>query len=183
MSACFVNPALTITFRRETGLLKKTRGTALPTVSYFAGLAASAVVNAAIIVALILLVGVAGYGASLPRDWPALIVTLVAGAASFCTLGLAVTALIPNFDAAPAIVNLVFLVLLVISGGFFPIASSSPLSQIAQFFPLRHLLLAAYAAFGSGSGFPWWHVAVIAAWGAAGFAFALRFFRWDAYTR
>lgn len=155
MSACFVNPALTITFRRETGLLKKTRGTALPAISYFGGLAASAVVNAAIIVALILLVGAAGYGASLPRDWPALILTLIVGAASFCALGLAVTTLIPNFDAAPAIVNLVFLVLLVISGGFFPIAGSSPLSQIAQFFPLRHLLLASYAAFGSDSGFPW----------------------------
>ena len=36
MSACFVNPALTITFRRETGLLKKTHGTALPAFSYFA---------------------------------------------------------------------------------------------------------------------------------------------------
>jgi ABC-type Mn2+/Zn2+ transport system ATPase subunit len=50
MSACFVNVALTVTFRRETGLLKKTRATALPPLSYFGGLAASAVVNAAVIV-------------------------------------------------------------------------------------------------------------------------------------
>jgi ABC-2 type transport system permease protein len=174
MSACFVNVALTDTFRREAGLLKKTRGTALPAVSYFGGLAASAVVNAAIIVALIITVGVGGYGASLPRDWAALIITLAVGAAAFCALALAVTTFIPNFDAAPAVVNLVFLVLLVISGGFFPIASSSALSQIADIFPLRHLLLASFAAFAPSppGGFPWWHVAGIAAWGAAGFAVA-----------
>ena len=80
-----------------------------------------------------------------------------------------------------AVVNLVFIALLVISGGFFPFASSSVLSQIANVFPLRHLLLASFAAFSPG-GFPWWHLAVIAAWGAAGLAVALRCFRWDART-
>jgi ABC-2 type transport system permease protein len=181
MSACFVSVAITVTFRRETGLLKKTRGTALPPVSYFGGLAASAVINAAIIVALVLVTGTAGYGASLPRDWPALIITLAVGAAAFCALALAATTLIPNFDAAPAVVNLVFLALLVISGGFFPITDSSVLGQIAEVFPLRHLVLASYAAFSpaSSGGFPWWHVGVTAAWGALGVAVALRWFRWD----
>ncbi len=181
MSACFVSIALTVTFRRETGLLKKVRGTALPPLSYFGGLAGSAVINAAVIVALIIIVGAAGYGATLPRDWAALIITLLVGAAAFCTLALAVTAFIPNFDAAPAVVNLVFLALLVISGGFFPLASSSVLSQIAQVFPLRHLLLASYAAYQTSrpASFPWWHVGVIAAWGALGLATALRYFRWD----
>jgi ABC-2 type transport system permease protein len=181
MSACFVSVALTVTFRRETGLLKKVRGTALPSLSYFGGLAASAVINAAVIVTLIITVGTAGYGATLPRDWAALIITLLVGAAAFCTLALAVTAFIPNFDATPAVVNLVFLALLVISGGFFPLASSSVLSQIAQVFPLRHLLLASYAAYQTSgpASFPWWHVGVIAAWGALGLATALRYFRWD----
>jgi hypothetical protein len=49
MSACFVSVALTVTFRHETGL------------------AASAVINAAVIVTLIITVGAAGYGATLPR--------------------------------------------------------------------------------------------------------------------
>lgn len=182
MSACFVNPALTITFRRETGLLKKTHGTALPAISYFGGLAASAAVNATVIVAIILTTGIAGYRAPAPADWPAFTLTLITGGAAFCCLGLAVSTLIPNFDAAPAIVNLLFLVLLVISGGFFPIAATSALAQIAQVFPLRHLLVAAYAAYAPapGTAFPWWHVAVVAAWGAAALLFALRYFRWSA---
>jgi ABC-2 type transport system permease protein len=87
------------------------------------------------------------------------------------------TAFIPNFDAAPAVVNLVFISLLVISGGFFPLAGSSVLSQIADVFPLRHLILASFSAFSPGA-FPWWHLAVIAACGAL--AVALRSFRWDA---
>lgn len=41
------------------------------------------------------------------------------------------------------------------------------------------MLLASFAAFSPG-GFPWWHLNVIAAWGAAGLAVALRCFRWDA---
>jgi hypothetical protein len=71
--------------------------------------------------------------------------------------------------------------LLVISGGFFPITDSSMLGQIAEVFPLRHLLLASYAAFSPvpSGGFPWWHVGVTAAWGALGLAVALRWFRWD----
>ena len=47
------------------------------------------------------------------------------------------------------------------------------------------MLLAAYAAFtrgrspgGPAAAFPWWHAPVVAAWGAAAFAFVLRCFRW-----
>ena len=42
-------------------------------------------------------------------------VMLVVGAATFCALGLAITALIPNADAAPAIVNATILPLMFLS--------------------------------------------------------------------
>jgi hypothetical protein len=44
-------------------------------------------VNAAVIVTLILITGIAGYGASAPADWRAFIITLIAGGAAFCWLG------------------------------------------------------------------------------------------------
>lgn len=106
---------------------------------------------------------------------------MLVGAAVFCILGLATTALIPNADAAPAIVNLIFFVLIVISGGFFPIASTSVLSQIAQVFPLRHFIDATFAAFDprrNVSAFPWSDVGIT--WGAAGLVVATRWFRWEA---
>lgn len=181
MSACFVSIALTVTFRRETGLLKKVRGTPLPPLSYFSGLAASAVINATVIVTLIITVGAASYGATMPRDRAAPIITLLARTAAFCTLALAVTTFNPNLDAAPAVVNLISLALLVISGGFTPLASPSVLSQIAQIFPPRHLLLASHATYQTSgpASFPWWHVSVIATWGTPSLATTLRHFRWD----
>ncbi|MGH9074022.1 MAG: ABC transporter permease [Acidimicrobiales bacterium] len=182
MSACFVNVAITITFRRELGLLKRVRGTPISPAAYLGGLIASAVVNAAIITALIVALGVLAYGSSLPYDWLGLVVGFAVGAAAFCTLGLAITGAIPNADAAPAVVNLVFFVLLFISGGFYPLPASSVLAQIAQVFPLRHFIDAGFAAFDprrSGGAFPWGDVGIMAAWGAAGLLCALRWFRWE----
>lgn len=183
MSACFVNLAITVTFRRDQGLLKRVRGTPLSPLGYLGGLVANAVVISVILAIIIIAFGVGAYGASLPRDWVGLVVTVLVGAAVFCILGLATTALIPNADAAPAIVNLIFFVLIVISGGFFPIASTSVLSQIAQVFPLRHFIDATFAAFDprrNVSAFPWSDVGIMAAWGAAGLVVATRWFRWEA---
>jgi ABC-2 type transport system permease protein len=182
MSACFVNLAIAVTFRRETGLLKRVKGTPLPSSAYLGGVIVSAVVNAAIIVVIILAVGVGAYGATLPHDWPGLVTSLVVGAAAFCTLGLAATIAIPNADAAAAMINIVFIVLVVISGGFFPISSSSVLSQIAAVFPLRHFIDASFAAFNprlSLSAFPWRDVGILAAWGVGGLLVATRWFRWE----
>ncbi len=183
MSACFVNLAITATFRREQGLLKRVRGTPLPPSAYLGGLIANAVVTALIIAVTIIAFGVGVYGATLPQDWLGLVVTVLVGAAVFCVLGLATTVIIPNADAAPAIVNLIFFVLIVISGGFFPIASTSVLSQIAQVFPLRHFIDATFAAFDprrNGTSFPWSDVGIMALWGAAGLIVAVRWFRWEA---
>lgn len=181
MSACFTNLAVTATFRRDQGLLKRVRGTPLTPVGYLGGLVANAVVVSLILGALILAFGSAVYGAGAPHHWLGLVVSVLVGAASFCALGLAFTALIPNADAGPAIVNLVFFVLVVISGGFFPIASSSVLSQVASVFPLRHFIDACFASFDPhrSGGYPWGDVGIMAAWGVAGMLAAARWFRWE----
>jgi ABC-2 type transport system permease protein len=181
MSACFTNLAVTATFRRDQGLLKRVRGTPLTPVGYLGGLVANAVVVSLILGALIVAFGSAVYGAGAPHHWLGLVVSVLVGAASFCALGLAFTALIPNADAGPAIVNLVFFVLVVISGGFFPIASSSVLSQVASVFPLRHFIDACFASFvpHRSGGYPWGDVGITAAWGTAGMLAAARWFRWE----
>ncbi|MGH9073231.1 MAG: ABC transporter permease [Acidimicrobiales bacterium] len=147
------------------------------------GLIASTVVTAFIITVVIIVLGVAAYRSPLPTDWAGLVVTFAVGAAAFCALGLATSVVVPNADAAPAVVNMVFFVLLVISGGFFYIPSTSVLAQIAQVFPLRHFVDAGFAAFDprrSGASFPWGDVGIMAAWGAAGLLVAARWFRWEA---
>ena len=108
---------------------------------------------------------------------------LVVGTASFCCLGIALTALIPSQDAAAPIVNVILFPLYFLSGVFIP-ENELPngVLSFADVFPVRHFFEAffdAYVAGGPGSsGVPWGSLGLVALWGLAGLAFAIRFFRW-----
>src|ERR1700694_5472159 len=79
MATTFTALAYNIVFLRERGVLKRIRGTPLPSVSYFGGVAANAVTNAALQIAIILLAGRAFFGIGWPAHWGELIVFVVAG--------------------------------------------------------------------------------------------------------
>ena len=115
---------------------------------------------------------------------PAVIVTLAVGAFAFCALALAVAAVVPNADAAPAIVNASVLPLLFISDVFIPPDAGTPawVEHVSSVFPVRHLseaLQAGFDPFETGAGFEPVHLGVIAAWGVAGLLFTLRFSSWE----
>ena len=57
ISACYTNLAFTMAVRRDTGLLKRKRGTPLSASTYLAGLIGNALVNALILVVVTLLAG------------------------------------------------------------------------------------------------------------------------------
>src|SRR5580704_3856163 len=57
MSTTFTALAYNVVFLRERGVLKRIRGTPLPTLSYFAGVAANAVTNAASQILIVILAG------------------------------------------------------------------------------------------------------------------------------
>ena len=185
ITACYTNIAISVTFARDAGVLKRTRGTPLPPVAYLLGRIIHAALVALLLVAICTAFGVAFYGAKLPTSTlPAFTVTLIVGAASFCTLGLAVTSIIPNADASPAIVNATVLPLLFLSGVFIPITSTTPawVDAVGKIFPIRHFYDAMVNAFfpvSGGSGFRWVDLAVVAGWGLAGLIVAVRFFSWE----
>jgi ABC-2 type transport system permease protein len=114
---------------------------------------------------------------------PGLISALIVGAAAFCSLGLAMTAVIPNADASPAIVNATILPLLFISDIFIPLDEAPEwLTTVSKVFPVRHLseaMQTAYSPLTEGSGIEWGNLAVIAIWGAVGLLLAIRFFSWE----
>src|ERR1700730_11177370 len=87
MSTTFTALAYNMVFLRERGVLKRIRGTPLPTVSYFAGLVANAVTNTALQIAIVVLAGRALMGIGWPREWGELIVFVLAGVVCFCSLG------------------------------------------------------------------------------------------------
>ena len=106
---------------------------------------------------------------------PAVLVTLAVGAFAFCAMGLAVAAMVPNADAAPAVVNASILPLLFISDVFIPPDAGTPawVEHISSIFPVRHLseaLQTGFNPFETGAGFEPLHLAVIAAWGSGGVA-------------
>jgi len=184
VSATFTNIAMSVTLAREEGILKRVRGTPLPPFAYLLGRMLHAVA-----IGLILAVIVVGYGALFQEvevPWaglPVLVLTLIAGSAALCALGLAASALIPNSDAAPAVVNAAVLPLYFISNVFTP-ADQLPawLDAVSRIFPIRHLadaVASVYTAAPAAPPIPWLDLAVVAAWGVGAAVFALRFFRWE----
>jgi ABC-2 type transport system permease protein len=182
IGACMTNISMTVSIRRDSGVLKRVRGTPLPAWAFMAGLIGSSAVVGAILAVLITGAGMLFYGVSAPRHPATLLLVLLIGGGCFCALGLALAALIPNAEAAPAITNAVVLPLLFISGTFYPLDPNSTLSHIADWFPMRHFALAVFTAFdprGIAQGLPWDDLRSMLLWGALGLVVAVRRFRWE----
>jgi ABC-2 type transport system permease protein len=182
ITVCYNNIAIGITTQRDTGVLKRVNGTPLPSVSFLAARMLHALLVAVLLVAITAGFGRAFYGAAIPSGMSLLrlLAVLMVGAAAFCALGLAVTAAIPNSDAAAAIVNITILPLLFLSGIFIPLGNNAPswIIWVARVFPVKHFADGMRAGF-LGTSFDWVDLLVVAAWGAAGLLLAVRFFRWE----
>jgi ABC-2 type transport system permease protein len=183
MSTTFSALAFNMTFLREAGILKRVRGTPLPSSSYLSALAWSAVTNTVLQITIITVAGRAFFGVGWPRDGLELAFFVAVGVFCFASLGVALSHAIPNFDSAPAFVNAVFLPMIFISGVFYD-AGDAPdyLKDIAEVLPLKHLIdgLSAAMVSGSGIGEHLTAAAVVAAWGVAGAMLAIRGFSWEA---
>jgi len=182
ITACYNNIAIQMTFQRDAGVLKRTHGTPLPSGSFLGARMVHALFISVILVVITAAFGRIFYGADIPTGLTLLRfgVVLVVGAAAFCALGLATTAVIPNADASAAIVNAIILPLLFLFGIFIPFGNNTPqwILWIARIFPVKHFADGMQAAF-LGTAFHWTDVLVVAAWGVAGLALALRFFSWE----
>ena len=183
MTTTFVALAMNMVFLREQGVLKRLRGTPLPSGAYLGGLAAHAVTNTAIQLSIVIAAGAALMGVGLPDNWLELAVFVVAGVGCFAALGVALSHAIPNFDSAPAYVNAIFLPVVVISGVFYD-AENAPafLRDIGEVLPLTHLIDGLSAAMVTGAPFAdhLSDLAVVLVWGAIGVFFAIRGFSWEA---
>jgi ABC-2 type transport system permease protein len=182
MATTFTAIAMNLTFLREQGILKRVRGTPMPSSAYLAALAGSAATNTALQVAIITVAGRAFFDTGWPRDWLALAVFVILGAAVFTALGVALSHAIPNFESAPAYVNAVFLPMIMISGVFYD-AQDAPafLRHIAEGLPLKHLVdgLSGAMVDGVGLGGHATALLVLVLWGAAAAVLAVRGFSWD----
>jgi ABC-2 type transport system permease protein len=183
VSTTFTALAYNMTFLREQGILKRIRGTPMPSGAYLGGIALSAVTNTLIQVGIVVVAGKLFFGVDWPKDWGELLVYVTVGVICFAALGVAFSHAIPNFEATAAYVNAVFLPLIFVSGVFYDAAKAPRfLRDIAEALPLVHVIDGLSGAMVKGTSLA--HNApglgVVALWGAAGLWLAARGFSWEA---
>ena len=181
--ACYSALIVGVSTARDSGLLKRVRGTPLPMGIYLGSWMAGAAATGIASVVLLFAVAVPVYGVDVfARTLPAAVVTLVLGAAALSALGMAVASLARSADQALPIAQLTFLPLSFVSGVFYPVDEAPAwLLDIAKTFPLYHLVNAFDGCFvpgttGSGFSSDLWSLVL---WTGIGLAIAVRRFRLD----
>ncbi|MBX0300387.1 ABC transporter permease [Cryobacterium sp. 1639] len=169
--------ATSLSEARETGVLKRLRGTPVPAAAYLVGQVGAAVLLALSSFVLTLVLAAVAYGVEVRAETAlALAVTVLVGIASFSALGLAVAMLATTAALAQAISIGTAIVLAFISG-LFVVGGELPavLSNIAGVLPLKpyaDALTDQFDPFLTGAGWDLAALAIIAAWGVAGAALA-----------
>jgi ABC-2 type transport system permease protein len=186
-SACYTGVIFGIASARDSGLLKRVRGTPLPMSIYLGSWLTGAALTGIAAVTLLFAVAVPAFGVHVyARMLPAAVVTLALGAATLAALGLAVASLVRTADQAIPVAQLTFLPLSFISGVFFPLQGAPDwVVHIAHVFPLFHIVNAFDACFVPqtvGAGWSGHDLVSIAAWGVVGLAVAARRLRTEPLT-
>lgn len=184
VSATFTNLANMVPLRRDEGVLKRWRGTPLPTWAYLAGFIVSAVLIAVVGVVLMLGLGVVAYDLEIdPAKVPAMIVTFLVGVGSFAALGMALAAVVKSASSASAAANAIILPLAFVSNIFIPLEDPPRwIEVIGDVFPLKPFAQAfqdCFSPFVESPAFDLASLALIAAWGAFGLGVALTRFTWE----
>jgi ABC-2 type transport system permease protein len=181
LMTCYSQIAFAIVQRRDDMFLKRLRATPLRPAHYMSILISNALLLGALVVAVMLVVGTQFQDLTVDWSrWWQIAVLLFCGAASFCALGLAMSALVPNEEASPVLLH-GFALPMTFLGCFFTISNTSVVGRIAGVFPTRHLAVALAAMFDShhSASLPWWDLAVLGFWFAGSILIALWRFRWE----
>jgi ABC-2 type transport system permease protein len=184
VSATYTNLANMVPIRRDEGVLKRWRGTPLPTSIYMAGFIVSAVVIAFIGVVLMLALGVVVYDLEIEAaKMPAAAVTFLVGVASFAALGMALAQVVRTASAAAAMANATILPLAFVSN-VFVVTEDAPswVTTVGDLFPLRPFVesfQACFTPFVEPPAFNWGKLAYVGAWGVFGLVVAVKRFRWE----
>jgi len=188
VSATYTNISIFTSYQRDEGILKRVRGTPLPSWIFFGGKILASILIALIGTLIMLSVGVLFFGLQVyPETVPILIVVFFVGVATFAALGLLLAAVAPSGQAATAIANATLLPLAFVSGVFIVPSEDMPgwLTAVSDFFPLSHFVepfVAAFTPAATRADFQWQDLAYLALWGAIALVLAIRWFKWEPPT-
>ena len=179
----FATLGVTVVADREAGLLKRFRGTPMPSWVYLAAEMVRTLVVVVCTVAGLVLVGGLFYGVHVSLDALAgLVVYTLVGTGAMSSVGLAVTRACPTTDAASALGPFVVVILAFISGVFVPLSLMPTwMVDLGKVFPLEHLAAGLRAAFSrpGSTGITILDLGALALWGIGAMLVSVRTFRWE----
>jgi ABC-2 type transport system permease protein len=192
LSTSFINLGISVAADRETGALRRLRGTPTTALSYFIGKIALVAIVSLAEAAVLLSVGLLFFDLRLPTTlfgWSTLTWVFLLGIVSCSLLGIFISNLASNAVAAAVVTNGPAVGLQFVSGTYVPLTvlpawmltlgSIFPVKWMAQGF--RSVLLPnKMAAFEPAGNWEHWHIFfVLTAWAVAGLAACLSVFRWS----
>ena len=180
----FSSLLISIVTAREDGLLKRYRGTPMPSGVFLAAEILQTMVTIAVMVTVLLAIGAIAYDVELDATAVfAFAVYVVVGTATMCALGLALSRVATSVDVASTIGPFIAVILAFVSGVFVPVTELPQwLVDVGRVFPLAHLaegLQRALTPAAEGSRIDASNLAVLALWGVVGMVVAIRRFRWE----
>jgi ABC-2 type transport system permease protein len=190
MLSAFSTMAIGLVTQRESGQLKRLRGTPLRPWVFMVAQVIRAVLLILFMTAVLLLIGHFAYGVHFPGDTLGdFILYLVLGTATMCILGIALTTLTPTVESASTIAPFSAVLLSFVSGVFIPVSQlPSWLQEVGRVFPLARLadglqtaLVPAFPGLlqTGGRGLSGSNLGVLGLWAVGGLIVAVRGFRWE----
>ena len=167
---------------RESGVLKRLRGTPLNPAIYLAGRAAAALGTALVTGVLLIVEGLVFFDLEIDGSGlPTAAAVLLLGTASLTACGFLLASVVSSRSAASALGLGILFPVSFISNVFVAGDMPSWLDTVGSLFPLKHLAHSLVMALDpAGSAVSWSGVAVMSTWAAAASLVAVRTFRWEA---
>jgi ABC-2 type transport system permease protein len=192
LSTSFINLGISIAADRETGALRRLRGTPTTALSYFIGKIALVAIASLAEAVVLLSVGLLFFGLRLPTTvfgWFTLAWVFLLGIVSCSLLGIFISNLASNAVAAAVVTNGPAVSLQFVSGTYVPLYVLPPwMLTLGSIFPVKWmaqgfrsvLLPPKMAAFEPAGNWEHWHIFfVLTAWTIGGLAACLAVFRWS----
>ncbi len=166
---------------REKGKFRRLAVTPLPKWIFLLGQVLHRLTVTVIQAAILLLVGFLAFGIQNQGSTLNLLLLMALGTGCFMAFGFALSSFAETSESYSAISNLVFLPLMMLSGVYFTLdAAPAWVQHTVAVMPLAPFLRALRAVFNDGAGLAGHGLGlgIVAAWGLAAFALAVKRFRW-----
>jgi ABC-2 type transport system permease protein len=183
LGSAFSQLAIGLVGQRESGQLKRLRGTPVPAWTFVVATVLRVVTTVGLMAVVLLAIGHFAY--DVPMSAEALgeiVLYVVLGTATMCSIGIAATTVVTDVDSASAALPFAAVLLAFVSGIFVAVDQLPGwLERIGRFFPVYHLASGLQTALGvaGDTALKGGDVLALALWTVAGVVVAARHFRWD----